>query len=300
MTTETIDELKEVLKKRYGFDGRELRNKDEKWLLETLQNEENKVEKSQEIDFGSLEIVDDEPIVEDEIKQALSNSPPTPGSEGWHEHVMKMFFSCEVTDGHPNVEGLRRVAQLQIGTIVENVCAVVQAPNPTNCFTATAFCRMTVNLHNPVNNIFSVVFQDIADASSRNTPAPFNLHVSSTASSRAEARVLRKILQLNKIIAAEEVVPEGALADSVREDEEFGGPQFITDQQITLVDLLCERLDINPMKYLNSGKRQYKEIGDMPRKTAAEAIEHLHNYEKEKAPIPNAVKGYNPEWQTLN
>jgi len=112
MSTLTIDEIKDVLKKKHGFDGRELRSKTEEQLTALLQQAEADVDSTKEIDFGNLEVVDDQVEIEDQIKESVSTSHPLPGSESWHEHVMKMFFQCEVTDGHPNVEGLRRVAQL--------------------------------------------------------------------------------------------------------------------------------------------------------------------------------------------
>ena len=60
--------------------------------------------------------------------------PPEMTEPGWAQYVLGQFADDELEEQNPRVEGLRRVAELLLGEIVEEECDLVQAPTrPTGC-----------------------------------------------------------------------------------------------------------------------------------------------------------------------
>ncbi len=124
----------------------------------------------------------------------------------WSDYVLKQFEEDETIDGNPTVDGLRRVARKLLGSIVQSICNVISAPNLANEWAATVEHTIVINWKREVDGYSEQrVFTEVADVNPFNCDAEFRRFASSTASTRAEARALRKALMLKRVVAAEEI-----------------------------------------------------------------------------------------------
>lgn len=243
------------------------------------------------IDAEAIKDIMSDPDVKNHIENLTATAPPAMGTEGWTEYVLSQLRPNEIIDGAPKVEGLRRICSEVLGPIISNTVSIGQVPNPQNHYCATMLCTVIVATDEGRLDV-----TEIGDADKRNTPHPFNLHLSSTAASRAEGKALRKLLRLTGLVVAEEIAPEGAQAAEVEESTPFAC-ECITATQLTLLDKLCSENNVNVSKYLNSGKKQYANLSEVTRQTAAEAIEYLHTWAVDEDKIPPGVKGYDKDWR---
>lgn len=210
----------------------------------------------------------------------------------WPEYVMRQFAESELDpDGRPFVHGLRRVVRQLLGPIYVSRAHVVQAPQ----FIGTELKLQPVTVEHTVEilmlkvdhrnlSAYKVEFTEAADVYWGNTDAEVARHPTATASTRAEARALRKALGLDQRIAAEETtrVP---LAESAIDG-------CITPSQIKFLDVLCSKNDINVQKYVNSGKKRYDLIEEVPFGVAAKMVEHLSGLQNDRSQISDAIRGY--------
>lgn len=222
--------------------------------------------------------------------------PPQIGSNDWQDYVMSILQKDEYDEKNgkkfPKVNGLRRVAQLLLGPIVNS--------GPVTVFPATGSKDMATVVYSLsilwtyglrlggwftegdlANTNYSVrTFSEVADSSSDNTPEPFSLHPSATASSRAEGRALRKALQLNTVTAEEMSfmdVPKAKTMDSSDMAKELS-----TDSQHVLINSMCSRMNIDVNKLLKySGVSQ--DLSAVTRREAADIIVSLNKYQSDNA-----------------
>lgn len=216
----------------------------------------------------------------------------------WSEYVMREFEEDELDpNGRPFVRGLRRVARKVLGPILESRAKVIQPPQLSTGEKTALMHPATVEytvkflwcrLEPGMDSAYQVYFTDCADVYFGNTDPDFARHASATAATRAEARCLRKALQL-KGIAAEEstLVP-------LEESSPTGG---ITPTQVTFVDILCQRNDINVLKYIGSGKHKFEKITDVKFSVAQQMMEHLSGLQNDRTKIKPEWKGYDPNWR---
>lgn len=217
----------------------------------------------------------------------------------WSEYVMREFTDDELDpNGRPFVHGLRRVARKLLGPILLSHAHVVQAPQLTSGDKMSILQPATVEytvkflwtrLQAGQSEAYEATFTDCADVYFGNTDPDFARHASATAATRAEARCLRKALQLNHIAAEETtLVP--------LEDASPNGQ--INSTQINFVDMLCRRNDINMLKYLAAGKqKKYEKIEDVPFTIAQQMMEHLSGLQNNRSNIKPEWKGYDPNWR---
>lgn len=214
----------------------------------------------------------------------------------WNDYVMGQFQEDELQNGAPTLDGLRRVTEKLIGEIVESQVDVVQVPTPDNNNRATVAVHLSIGKTDENGEVVAWLrLSDAADVYHGNTDAPYNKHPVATAVSRAEARALRKALRLRKVISAEEQSVAAELEES--QTDEFA-PAPIGDTQIHLLNQAAKRHNINLVKYINSGEKQYDSIKDVTYSAAAKMIETIHKYKEE--PVPTAIKGYDPEWRNTH
>jgi hypothetical protein len=225
-------------------------------------------------------IVEELQAVEEKIN---SNSPE------WNEHVLSHFQQDELVDGNPTVDGLRRVAELLIGPITSGKANVVQSPNPDNDGRCVVSYTVIVKSLNGSDLIFEQT--SIADCFAGNCDPRFAVFASAVAETRAEGRALRKLLRLRKIIAAEEagLVPA----------EENGSNGKITATQMSFIETLCNRNDINVPVYLGDSKSFSfsGRLEEVPYRSAVAIIAHLSELQRNNASINPKYKGYNPNWR---
>lgn len=229
---------------------------------------------------------------------------PIYGSQEWHDYIMSKFEKRELIDGNPTCAGLRRVAEDVLGSIVVS--------RPSQVFPAT-----DANGPGRATVVFEVVFDwmdsgqirtfsDVADVWHGNTDDLFCAHPVATASTRAEGRALRKALKL-RCLSAEELTRkkdiESIVRDSVNNnnkkaiDGEWNEEDNISNPQINFIDTKCKQLDINVLKFINSGSEVYDTINDVSKKKGIEMLAVLNEYQNNKRDIPNKIKGYDQNWR---
>lgn len=226
----------------------------------------------------------DVPEVKDEDVRPSINSPE------WHDYVMKQFQPDELVEGNPTTEGLRRVASLLLGEIIQSRAHCVMAPCHENNYAATI--EHTVVIDWRVDDDCGGdqrTFTEIADVNAFNCDTVFRQFASATASTRAEGRALRKALKLKHVIAAEETA-----GDAQSSDSDFIA---INPQQINAINHLCKKNNIDVLKFINSRGNQYNNIDEISYTSAIKMIGVLNEYTNDKSKIVDSVKGYKQDWR---
>lgn len=206
----------------------------------------------------------------------------------WHEYVMKHFQPDELIEGNPTTEGLRRVAQIILGDIIESSSRSILPPTLDNNYGATVEHKIVFNWRLDDNFGGDIrTFTEIADVHQCNTEPEFLKHSSATASTRAEGRALRKALKLKYCVAAEEVT-------NVQMGEEI---LAIKSNQINIINMLCSRCNIDVVKFINMGTQKYKKIEDISYNTAAKMVAALNGFVSDNSKIPEHIIGFNKDWR---
>lgn len=220
--------------------------------------------------------------------QDLVDRIPDFNSPEWSDYVMRQFADGELVDGCPNVAGLRRVTRKLIGPIISSRGFTIQAPTLTDQGWQPAVCDYEIVVlwtREDVLHGREVVYRDCAETWAGNcqneTVSKFRPETSST---RAEARCFRKLLGL-KAIAAEEKIYSA------------GEQSAISGQQILFIEANCRNLNINVKSFVNSGKRQYNYIEEVPYDAAIAMTEQLGKYERKEKQIPNVMIGFQGNWR---
>lgn len=231
---------------------------------------------------------------------------PQLGSPFWQEYILSLLNpeECEKKGERlfPKAAGLRRVAQIVLGPIIESgPVSVWPASGSNNRATVVYQLKimwtngMKISRWMPENELLKLeiptrTFSEVADASEDNTPSPFNLHPSATASSRAEGRALRKALQLN-IVTAEEM--SLSLPDEVRSTESINYEnEPITSGQLALLKNVASRLGINLEKTLQFHNLP-SDVATLTREQASLASSLINKYQGssgDSLPIPDIIK----------
>jgi hypothetical protein len=238
--------------------------------------------------LNNAQRVNDKPIMD--LKEYIDKGQDVPDMTDpeWSDYVLGQFTEDEIYKGNPTTDGLRRVAQKLLGTIIKSISHVIQAPTPANDNHATVEHSITIWWDNQPGD--ERVFQDVADVYAGNTDATYAIFSTATAATRAEGRSLRKALQLKRILAAEE------LTTVPPED-----PTHINSGQITFINMMCERNDINVLKLLAQSKtKKFNKIEDVPYITAVQISKYLSDCQNGIVKTPEGIKGYDPNWRKVN
>lgn len=228
------------------------------------------------------------------VKDVVVTDAPSMLSPEWHDYAMTLFHESEMVDGHPLVAGLRRVAEAVLGTIVFS--------GPTQVFPV-----QREDHHGRATVVFTVEFAngvryaEVADSWEGNTDDMFCAFAVAIASTRAEARALRKALKI-KGVAAEELTKKDT-AKIVRDisstkttsEGEYNDQDRMSDAQYNFIDVKCKQLNIDGEKLfasfkVDSGKKVSKKI-------ASDIIDSLNDYQRDKSSIPQDILGYQQEWR---
>lgn len=228
------------------------------------------------------------------VKDVVVSDRPSMLSPEWHDYAMGLFVESELVDGHPLVAGLRRVAELVLGPIMYS--------GPTQVFPV-----QRDDHHGRATVVFTVEFEngmryaEVADSWEGNTDDTFCAYAVAIASTRAEARALRKALKI-KGVAAEELTKKDTAKivrqiSSVKDSSggEYNDQDRMSDAQYNFIDVKCKQLNINGEKLftlfnVDSGKKVSKKI-------ASDIIDSLNDYQRDKSSIPQDILGYQQEWR---
>lgn len=216
-------------------------------------------------------------------------APPIPAMSdtGWSDYVMTKFDDDELIEGCPTVDGLRRVAELVLGNIINSVTNVVEAPNQvTNNGRATVTHCISIAWDQDRNDIRT--FSDAADVYPGNADAHFAIFPTAMAATRAEGRALRKALRLKRVVTAEEIATNPI--------EDNGSNGKIDRAQKRFIDVLAKRNNINVMKYINAGQTKYASIDDVESRVAQKMVKFLSDCQQDHGKIKPEWKGYDSDW----
>lgn len=227
-------------------------------------------------------------------KDVIQSDIPSMLSAEWHDYAMTLFHESELIDGHPLVAGLRRVAEVVLGPIVFS--------GPTQVFPV-----QREDHHGRATVVFTVEFAngmryaEVADSWEGNTDDMFCAFAVAIASTRAEARALRKALKI-KGVAAEELTKKDT-AKIVRDisttksasEGEYDDQSRMSDAQYNFIDVKCKQLNIDGKKLftefkVDSGRKVSKKV-------ASDIIDRLNEYQRDKSSIPEDLLGYQQEWR---
>lgn len=257
-------------------------------------------------DPEQIQILDDDGLsgdltdsVSGEIDKQQLTVVPSMESISWTPWVMSQFEPSELDQGLPKVDGLRRLTRKLIGPILKGSATIKQWPTIENEHRATVeYTVIVLNKYNlEVNEEpYEVEFTDVADAYLGNIRGiAYAIYPSAMASTRAQVRALRMALNL-AVVGVDEV------SDQPLEESGLSGK--ITESQITKIDIKCQQLDIDVLKFINMGKQKYKDITSVTSNTAIKMfglINKYQQYDEAKSgmgePIPDTIRGYNSKWR---
>lgn len=224
---------------------------------------------------------------------------PPMWSEAWSDFVISQFKPNELNgEGCPDVNGLRRVVRKVIGPILfsgpTSVGEVNYLEQPGTkdwykvCRPVTCVYTVKVMWTRPEHGPDVLEYSDAADVMFGNTDTEFLRFPSATAATRAEARCLRKMLQLAKVAAVEtttvpieEAMPDGTIRES----------------DILFINEVCRRLNVNVVKFINSGKKKYESVNQVPFGTGQKIMEFLSGLETNPQKIDEKMIGYDAKWR---
>lgn len=252
-------------------------------------------DKEAEARIDSIEIVpeQDENDIVDKTADEQEDDIPDMADPKWSDYVLLQFEEDEVIDGMVLTDGLRRVVNKILGPILRSVPVRESAPNINNNY--HAMVTWEVDIQFPDGSVRT--FGDVADVSECNTNPEYAIHASATAATKAEGRALRKALQLKRIMAAEEV--QTTAVNKISTDK-------INAQQISFMNMVCERMNINLSKLLKLSKQKYVKIEDVSYANAILINKYLSERQRGKdakgnpVTIPDTIKGYDPNWRNAN
>ena len=216
-------------------------------------------------------------------------------SSEWADYVMSHFQANELIDGNPICAGLRRVAELLLGTIVETgpeqVFPATESGKPGR---ATVVYKIVIDW---MNTGFFKTFREVADVWHGNTDDLFCAHPVATASTRAEGRALRKALKI-RALAAEELAKKD-IVSIVREtttNADWNPEDTISNQQVTFINNKCKQLGVDVREFVNMGSKKYESISNVTRNTAQKMLRQLNDYQQ-NGNIPEQIQGYESDWR---
>jgi hypothetical protein len=193
----------------------------------------------------------------------------------WSDYVMSLFVANELKDGKPRVHGLRRVGKLVLGDTYGVTAEIVDTPSEYNGRRYVARCRIDIYKMGS--------FEDVGDCSLDDNRA-FSQYPAALALTRAEARVLRKVLKLN-VCAAEEITNESDDDDKAPWNPDVE-PDMVTQQQLNYMTNQCKKLKINTTAFAKKYGSPTGEFKNISSEVAQNMITELNGYMKVGVEVP--------------
>ena len=254
------------------------------------------------VDFSEAEMEEDISAVANHEKEeeVLMN----PDHSDWSDYIMRQFRTNELDGGNPNVKGLRRLVNKELGEVVFSGPVSFDAHHPDDPhMPGRCVCHYEIHIewkygtpvYISVDDMVAKprVFGSIGGAYLGSVDGEYAKYPDAMAEVRAESRCLRKALNINAVSSEE-------LSEKSLEDLDFGSdnPNVITGNQIGVINRLSERLEINPQKFINkkyhigeSEAPAYVSIKEVDYSTAVEMVKELVKYQTDTKNIPEQIKG---------
>jgi hypothetical protein len=222
----------------------------------------------------------------------------------WHNYVMGLFDESELYDGMPLVAGLRRVSQLVLGPIVSSRPVQVFAPTDiAHMGRATVVYEVQFQKQKPEEKVKKgeavatlsswgdnvLTFADVADCFEGNADDLVALHPAATASTRAEARALRKALGLTCVSAEEltrnkDIVKEYKTKVGEPTDGSMKTNDGLSVNQKKCIGVICDKIKVDPVKMANH--LVGKEVEALTKGEASKVIDSLSKMQNGELEIP--------------
>lgn len=268
-----VEEIKNVLLEEYGVEQEE---------LDSLVGKSNVVAKLRALESLDESILDnavetDSSNVDD--KKETDEEVPEMFDPGWTKYVLSKMRPDELMDGHPTVDGLRRMVDMLLGTVVGLESEVYQTPDENNKMHATVRVRVLIDN--------GITVDGCADAGGNNCKPMFAIHPVAMAESRAESRAYRRLLRLKNVISAEE---------TINPDEIIDAYESITSAQIKIIDKICSKLDINVEKWLVTKDIKVEDFKKLTKTKGADLCGDLNTLQG-SGTVPDDIKGYVFGWE---
>ena len=183
-------------------------------------------------------------------------------------------------EGHPKVDGLRRLARVYLGTVLHSATDRFEGATQANNMRCTSSYLVKIAWNGDVNDVRT--FGGLADVYSGNADDAYARFAAAFCETRAEGRALRKALGLKNAVTAEEIT-KVSVKDS-------GISGYIVSPQLKGITKLCSQLDIDMTKFINSGSKQYEDVTDIKYNTAQAMVEQLNKYLQNRDTIPDSIK----------
>ena len=225
-------------------------------------------------------------------KQEKSNAPDMLSPE-WNDYVLQFFTDKELIDGNPLTAGLRRVAEMLIGEIIQSKPVDVQRIETGDPIGKTTVTYEVQFLVRNGDREYVKTYADVSDVWAGNTDDLFAVHAPATASTKAEGRALRKALKL-RVVAAEELCKKDVSQYLSQQSSQL--EERIKPEQVKYVDINCKKLDIDVIKFINSGEKVYNSVYEVKRDTAAKMIEMINKIKRGDQKLNEDLKGYKQDW----
>jgi len=225
-------------------------------------------------------------------KQNESEVPDMLSPE-WNDYVMTFFTDRELIDGNPLTAGLRRVAEMLVGEIISSKPVDVQRTETNDPIGKTTVVYEVQFLVRNGDKEYVKTYADVADVWAGNTDDLFAVHAPATAATKAEGRALRKALKI-RAVAAEELCKKDVSAYLSQQPGQMD--ERIKPEQIKYLDMNCKKLDIDVIKFINSGEKEYNSVYEVKRDTAAKMIDIINKIKRGDQDLKESLKGYNENW----
>lgn len=225
-------------------------------------------------------------------KQNESEIPDMLSPE-WNDYVMTFFTDRELIDGNPLTAGLRRVAEMLVGEIISSKPVDVQRTETNDPIGKTTVVYEVQFLVRNGDKEYIKTYADVADVWAGNTDDLFAVHAPATAATKAEGRALRKALKI-RAVAAEELCKKDVSAYLSQQPGQMD--ERIKPEQIKYLDMNCKKLDIDVIKFINSGEKEYNSVYEVKRDTAAKMIDIINKIKRGDQDLKDSLKGYKENW----
>lgn len=247
----------------------------ENMINESAENVLDKLEVSQNV--TDAQSTDDTTIVEEKIPDYLDPE--------WSNYVMKQFTNDELSDETPNINGLRRVAQLLLGPVISSkIVHFSPALNVDTYGRSSCVYEIVIKWENDPSDLR--VFQAAAGSYSGNTESEYAKYPEAISDTRAEARCLRKALRINGP-AYEEVCKNPATEDVIVMSQ---SSDKISSTQTIMIKSRCKEYNLNIDKVIKNVIGENCLLLELTRDKAKQVCEFLNHIQTNRVEIDESLK----------
>ena len=207
-------------------------------------------------------------------------APPRRGDKGWTDYVLSHVDRKDLKEGNPTVDGLYKACLRTFGDIIKFDVNPLTCPTERDRSTTIKADVVCVAHETGIRYEFSDITDSFVhrDGTFSNVKTPFDMHLTSTTSSKALGKALRRLLCFNQIT-----------------HEEFGDTENstlrATSVQKTAIENTCTSLGIDFAKLLAAkAGLAIDQIETLSSEAATSLLNLLNSFKDESEEIPKEIK----------